>query len=328
VRSPHCFSLSQISEMFDWLLKSFGGSSRTNARHITHPRKGCTPVGGAVGRRRKLTNTTDRSTSDDSVEVLPQVVQNPVVISGHLLEKLNDLYKNYASECLLEECGSPVATDFQYETVELSDHERRELREAIHRHCQTRVRFAVAEDATEPVVFAAAPPMEVPIPDFIPKPHSRSSLIWERFLGKTDSVAVKGLVQAVYADEFEGEGYSLPKFCLSWWESVKTWAVGSHDERNRTILRVAKVVKRLRPLLERLKCEVGSAALKDVSPLGVAFVESAVRRIVKKAEEEGEIDARQRYVFQKLLTALAPLNTDVDDIAARVARVVGGEGRL
>lgn len=142
------------------------------------------------------------------------------------------------------------------------------------------------------------------------------------FAGVKDSVAV-GLVQEVYAGYSGEEGSSDTKFSLSFWQACKCQIFGSHGARHRTIRRVAGVIKELRPLLDDLRFCCSERELRDVSPLGVQFIENAVRNLIRKAIEDGTVDSRRAPLLKRLLVRLAPLSVDEDDFARLVGEVVG-----
>lgn len=182
-------------------------------------------------------------------------------------------------------------------------------------------------DVPEVREFDVDQPVPPVVLDTIPAgPTFLQGLFARVFAGTKDSMAV-GLVQSVYAGPMDEEGGSDTKFSMGFWSTVKAKILGSHDERHRTIRRVAVLIRRLRPLLDTMRAEVPERELRDTSVLGVAYVENAVRRILRKAVEDGEVAERQRATFQRLLVKLAPLSVDEDDFADLVGRVVRSAGR-
>lgn len=156
-------------------------------------------------------------------------------------------------------------------------------------------------------------------------PTFLQGIIARVFAGTKDKVAV-GLVQEVYAGLPDEEGDSDIKFSVGFWASCKAAFFGSHDSRHRTIRRVASLIKELRPLLDELRFENTMRELADVSEIGKAYTENAVKRILRKAVEEGRVEARRCATLKRLLVVLAPMSTDEDDFAALVSRVVRSKG--
>lgn len=141
------------------------------------------------------------------------------------------------------------------------------------------------------------------------------------FAGVKDSVAV-GLVQEVYAGYYDEEGSSDTKFSLSFWQACKAQIFGTHGARHRTIRRVAVVIRELRPLLDDLRFSCSERELRDVSPVGIQFIENAVRNLIRKAIEDGTVTSRRAPLLKRLLVRLAPLSVDEDDFAHLVGEVV------
>jgi len=181
---------------------------------------------------------------------------------------------------------------------------------------ETETQLIVAEDCG--AVAVALP--EVPV-----GPTLLQGIIARLFAGTKDRVAV-GLVQSVYAGGPDEDGDSDTKFSMGFLSSCKAALFGSHDARHRTIRRIASLVKELRPLLDELRFENTMRELADVSEIGKAYVENAVKRVLRKAVEEKRIEPRRCATLKRLLVVLAPLATDEDDFASLVSRVVRSKG--
>jgi len=156
-------------------------------------------------------------------------------------------------------------------------------------------------------------------------PTFLQGLIARLFAGTKDKVAV-GLVQEVYAGCPGEEGDSDVRFSMGFWSSCKAAVFGSHGSRHRTVRRVASLIQELRPLLDELRFENTMRELSDVSELGKAYVENAVKRVLRKAVEEKRVDPRRSATLKRLLVVLAPMATDEDDFASLVSRVVRSKG--
>lgn len=158
-------------------------------------------------------------------------------------------------------------------------------------------------------------------------------LFFRNIFSKESNTAAASLVQLVYQGGLTDEtGECDCRFSLSLWSKVKSLVFGSNLSRHRTIRRVAKVVKILRPLLNELRFEVSEEDLRNTTPLGVRFVETAARRIIRKAVDgeypEISVDRSQCGLVQRLLVRLAPMIVDEDEFANIVGKLIAQNGRI
>lgn len=171
---------------------------------------------------------------------------------------------------------------------------------------------------------------------FLRQARTKLSVWFDRIFGSTDTEWLTSLSQAVYSGAFDGEGGEEDVgFAVGFWTRVKSSIVGSHDTRHRTIRRVAKLARVLRPMLDELRCRLPPDDLTNVEPLGRRFVERAVKALLDEIEE-GKLKRMEvvrdyllsgtvstRATLQRIVCTLAPMLTDEDVLARRLGEIIG-----
>lgn len=194
---------------------------------------------------------------------------------------------------------------------------------------------ASCDRESEPTCPHGVPPLSFE-PLIVRPARTKLGVWWDRIFGQTDTEWLTALSQAVYSGAFNGEGgVEDVGFAVGFWTRVKSSIVGSHDTRHRTILRVAKLMRVLRPMLDELRCRLPPEDLTNVTPLGRRFVERAVKALLDEIEDDKlarMTDVRHyllhgtvstRATIQRIVCTLAPMLTDEDVLARRLGDIIG-----